>query len=505
MTEKQPLRIILIGSGAANTQAAITLKKQFSSSTSPHLSIRILEADNVPLGRLRQSPHIHPHNEIDIGGEIIHGESEELKNLMDQLVKEAGQPSRIHLRKMFDLKVPHENMTFFDTKALRRNKALRLEMSHLVQHLEDEKDRLCEEIANDVLQEPSNVHQYANVSLYDLYSQVIDEQLQKTPQLLEWTSKEDLLEMLESRYGKTFGSVDLKSLGAWDTYQEGELATDDDSENWVCSTGYSILRDYFLREIGQHIELNKKVTCVLLRENDAQNPVQVTYVDTLSDEECTTFCDIVIVGVPLTILQRNHIRFEPPLPCEKKKAIQKLQMSYGAKLFATFNNQTEVMKRWREYYDKCTIVFPGDDRYVAQVWLSSVPEDHTHMVITGFTTGDRAGRLCNLSTSQIEMHFKRLLTHMLGEDIMDKFYEKCYIQNWSMEPYIQGGYSSETVGSVGSRTELGVPVNKRIYFAGEHCCVSAPATVHGAMRSGQEAAHMIFRDRSVQTMVKSKL
>ena len=69
--------------------------------------------------------------------------------------------------------------------------------------------------------------------------------------------------------------------------------------------------------------------------------------------------------------------------------------------------------------------------------------------------------------------------------------------SWSRDPFARGSYSylAPSILGPGARTVLAQPVG-RLAFAGEATSSSAPATTHGALQSGRDAARLIIEDGS---------
>jgi monoamine oxidase len=66
--------------------------------------------------------------------------------------------------------------------------------------------------------------------------------------------------------------------------------------------------------------------------------------------------------------------------------------------------------------------------------------------------------------------------------------EEWKIVDWAADQWAQGGYSSPALGSAGLRAALATPCGQ-LYFAGEATVTDdSPATVHGAIVSGERAA-----------------
>ena len=65
--------------------------------------------------------------------------------------------------------------------------------------------------------------------------------------------------------------------------------------------------------------------------------------------------------------------------------------------------------------------------------------------------------------------------------------------SWSTDPWARGSYSFLPVGATPSlRVALAQPINGQLFFAGEATSSDAPATVHGALASGQRAAQEVI-------------
>ncbi len=65
--------------------------------------------------------------------------------------------------------------------------------------------------------------------------------------------------------------------------------------------------------------------------------------------------------------------------------------------------------------------------------------------------------------------------------------------SWSTDQWARGSYSYLPVGATPSlRVALAQPINGRLFFAGEATSSEAPATVHGALASGQRAAQEVI-------------
>ncbi len=84
------------------------------------------------------------------------------------------------------------------------------------------------------------------------------------------------------------------------------------------------------------------------------------------------------------------------------------------------------------------------------------------------------------------------LRSLLGADLARTF-SPLAITAWAQEPSILGSYSHASPGHSAARAALAKPVSAHLCFAGEACSAQDYSTVHGAWRSGTDAANWIAR------------
>ncbi len=179
----------------------------------------------------------------------------------------------------------------------------------------------------------------------------------------------------------------------------------------------------------------------------------------------------VIVTIPLALLQRSAITFTPALSPEKQTAIRSLDMGSGCKVILRFRNPF--------WDDQTTFITLADP---APVWWTIDP---LRPVLVGLFTGPRADAL--LTNPQPIETCRALLRAVYGT-VVDETFVSGECVDWSSDPWCMGGYSSVPVGALAARAGLAVPEG-RIHFAGEATALDGhPASVHGALVSGQRAA-----------------
>ncbi len=65
--------------------------------------------------------------------------------------------------------------------------------------------------------------------------------------------------------------------------------------------------------------------------------------------------------------------------------------------------------------------------------------------------------------------------------------------DWAHDPHVMGALSYTPVGRSHARSDLKVPIDGKIFFAGEATSISAPASLHGAYNEGLRAADEIHK------------
>ena len=195
-----------------------------------------------------------------------------------------------------------------------------------------------------------------------------------------------------------------------------------------------------------------------------------------------------IVTVPLPVLQRGEIRFEPPLPSSHQAAVGKLSMGSALKVIV------KLSKRFwpSDFYDAVC-----SDSFLPEVWLSPAaelmkPDCPPPYTMVGFVAGARAKRVAKLAHADIARQMLAQLDAMFGTaESPHPASDSCegyLVKDWAVQPHTYGAYTHPTKGAHGMRPVLAEPANGVIFFAGEACHQGVNPCLHGAMETGQEAA-----------------
>jgi monoamine oxidase len=194
----------------------------------------------------------------------------------------------------------------------------------------------------------------------------------------------------------------------------------------------------------------------------------------------------VIVTLPLGVLKRGGVRFTPQLPQAKRDAITQLGMGLLNKVYLRFPRRF-----WGDNEELLGYIAERKGEWAE--WLN-VAAYSDEPVLLGFNAGTYAQQLETLSDTQTVGAAMAVLRRIYGINTPEP--EDSLITRWAADPYALGAYSYTAVGtSADEYSTLAEPVAERLFFAGEATHRDYPATVHGALLSGERAAKEIIEAR----------
>ncbi|KAJ3688693.1 hypothetical protein LUZ61_017857 [Rhynchospora tenuis] len=210
--------------------------------------------------------------------------------------------------------------------------------------------------------------------------------------------------------------------------------------------------------------------------------------------------DVALCTVPLGVLKRNVIEFEPKLPTQKKDAIERLGFGLLNKVAMVF-----------------PYVFWGEDLDTFGCVNQERRKRGEFFLFYGYHTVAGGAVLIALVAGEAAQEFEMVdpvdsLNSVLlvlrgiysrkGVTVPDPIQSVC--TRWGGDPFSYGSYSHVRVGSSGADYDiLSESLFDRLFFAGEATCRQYPATMHGAFMSGLREAARIVRateDRFVNNL-----
>ena len=188
----------------------------------------------------------------------------------------------------------------------------------------------------------------------------------------------------------------------------------------------------------------------------------------------------LILTVPLGILKKGKIVFDPPLPKEKMDAIGRIG----------FGNYQKTAFLYEEiFWDPELHLFDWDGGATGKEWAEWVNlyPFTGEPALMAFHAPQAAYGIESMTDGEISDAATDALGSALGKKVPRP--KDMIVSKWGHDPYSLGAYSFMGVGATpADRTMLGKPLLGSLYFAGEAVSENYSATMHGAYESGLSAA-----------------
>lgn len=187
-----------------------------------------------------------------------------------------------------------------------------------------------------------------------------------------------------------------------------------------------------------------------------------------------------VIALPVSLLQRETIAFDPPLPAEKTQAIGAIGAGANGKIVFRFDSAP--------WPDDLTLLLTGDDTQLW--WRPGRLRDDEAPVITAFFGGSSVGRFRALGDDATAAALA-VLEKALGKKLGSSLVSARFV-DWEADPWAGMSYSYLPVGGAGMRARLAEPLGDTLFFAGEASSPVRPSCVHGALETGRRAASEIL-------------
>ncbi|PHT43763.1 Lysine-specific histone demethylase 1 -like protein 2 [Capsicum baccatum] len=205
--------------------------------------------------------------------------------------------------------------------------------------------------------------------------------------------------------------------------------------------------------------------------------------------------DMVLCTVPLGVLKRRSIRFEPELPEKKLEAIDRLGFGLLNKVAMVFPHVF-----WGEDLDTFGCLNHYSHRRGEFFLFYSYHTVSGGPVLIALVAGDAAQLFESTEPSTLIHRVMNILKGIYepkGISVPDPIQSIC--TRWGSDPFTFGSYSHVRVQSSGSDYDiLAENLGGRLFFAGEATIRQHPATMHGAYLSGLREASRISQSMKVR-------
>lgn len=278
------------------------------------------------------------------------------------------------------------------------------------------------------------------------------------------------------------------SLGLWDIDAGNEF---DGSHTMVVGGYQSVARGLLQCPRPLEIRTQAAATKIAYTNDHVKGPVTID-----CEDGSTIDADAVVCTVPLGVLKKGNVVFEPELPDWKTGAIDRLG-------FGALNKVVLV-------YDK---VFWDPARHIFGVLQDAPSRNSTTQQEYGrnrgrffqwFNISSTTGLPCLLALMAGDAGFDtehtsndvlvaeatQILRGVFGNDV--PYPVEAVVTRWGSDRFARGSYSSAAPGMLPDDYDsMARPVGN-LFFAGEHTIGTHPATVHGAFLSGLRAASEVL-------------
>jgi monoamine oxidase len=185
-----------------------------------------------------------------------------------------------------------------------------------------------------------------------------------------------------------------------------------------------------------------------------------------------------IILATSTAILHDGIDFSPILPDWKRRAIADLPMGSCNKVALRFS---------RPVFGDCppSLILPIRGAHQA---VEFVIRESGMEIATCLINGPFGKELAAEGHQAMADYALGHLAEMFGSDVRRAASPQYVIADWDHDPYIRGCYSAARLGRAAARAELAMPIDDRLFFAGEACSRNYMGDVHGAWFTGIAAA-----------------
>jgi monoamine oxidase len=253
----------------------------------------------------------------------------------------------------------------------------------------------------------------------------------------------------------------------------------EEGEQYRIPGGFDQLINYMKTrclELGGIIHLSSAVTEIRWHQNNV----------TARAGDQIHYSNMVIVTIPLGLLQKNSIAFQPTISGHLNAATN---IGFGTvvKILLQFKEPF-----WKEKKKNLGFLFTNE---IIPTWWTQHPSSYP--LLTGWAGGPQAWPLQHKDENAILELGLQSLSNVFQKPVDDlrQLLSASLVANWHNDPFTNGAYSYSFVGSAQAQRLLNTPIEKTIFFAGEAFYDGpSPGTVEAALVSAKNVVDRIMSD-----------
>ncbi len=234
-----------------------------------------------------------------------------------------------------------------------------------------------------------------------------------------------------------------------------------------------------IRKLSRHLNIEQNTIVQRIDQTD-----EIIVIET---NQKPFTCRYVISTLPTGVLQSEQVTFVPPLPTNKKVALEQLDSGNHEKIFLKFPHV---------FWDKDTEIFQlaaPNNRGACTQWHNVLLNTEAQNILYTNISGPDISYARKSDLALQDLCMSRL-RQMFGDQIPDPI--SIYVTRWSLDQFTLGGpYAHPTMkGKMGDLSTIGEPFG-HIHFAGVDTSESETETVEAALLSGIRTANQILSKR----------
>ncbi|XP_039594939.1 lysine-specific histone demethylase 1B isoform X2 [Polypterus senegalus] len=280
------------------------------------------------------------------------------------------------------------------------------------------------------------------------------------------------LSNLEFACGSTLEQVSARS---WD---HNEFFAQFTGDHTLLTAGYSSL----INKLGDGLDIRLKTSVEAIDYTGGDITV-------IASNGARWIAQKVLITIPLALLQKNIIRFNPPLPERKLKAMHSLGAGVIEKIAMQFPYKFWSSKiEGADFFGHIPPV--PDKRGLFGVFYDMDPTGK-QSVLMSVITGDAVSIIKDLEDKKIVAMCMGILRGLFKEQEVPEPI-RYFVTRWHKEKWSQMAYSFVKIGGSGEAYDImAEEVQGKLFFAGEATNRHFPQTVAGAYLSGVREASKI--------------